>query len=104
MEITACTKLDSYSVLGSTLWVYFNERYIEATEETNARWMYTAYKCPVGTARDTVIEGVIATKYPTYGTELAALHKGGAALDEYMQFRNFAKTTVDKLPNYLIGD
>lgn len=65
----------------------------------------TFYRCRTAefdatASRDDKIEAVIATKYPTYGKEFAAINNGGEEADEYYAFRRKAKDLVDEVFGY----
>ena len=47
-------------------------------------------------SRDERIEAIIKTKYPTYGFELAAIHKGGVEAEAYSELRALAKQLADE--------
>lgn len=87
-------KLPKFQTLGMTLIIRCNEREITSTGDDGTeqvRYEYDVAKVCKTSSRDQRIEAIIKAKYPTYGAELAAMHKGGAECDEYLAFRELAK-------------
>ena len=86
-------KLPKYQHLGMTIVINFDETAVESEE--GVRYEYTTAKVKAS-SRDERIEAIIKTKYPTYGAELAAMHKGGEHELEYDLFREQAKQLADE--------
>ena len=84
-------KLPRFQTLGLTLVINFDERAVHDAELDVTRYEYTTAKVCKTSSRDERIEAIIKTKYPTYGSELAAMHKGGEAESEYNTYRELAK-------------
>lgn len=84
------SKLPKFQKLGMTLVMRFNEREI-VTEDDGVRYEYDVAKVCKTSSRVERIEAIIKTRYPTYGAELAAIHKEGVEHDEYLTFRELAK-------------
>lgn len=87
-------KLPKFQTLGLILIIRCNEREVatvddEGNEQTH--YEYDVTKVCKTSSRDERIEAIIKAKYPTYGSELAAIHKGGDAAAEYMAHRELAK-------------
>lgn len=94
MEITSKEKLQKYQRLGMTLVINFNERKESVTGEDgkkHTQFRYTVAKVCKTSSRDERIEAIIKTHYPTYGAELAAMHKGNIETEDYNAFRELAK-------------
>ena len=94
METVIDHQLPKFERRGMMVRVNFNEQ--QFTQESEGQEPKTMYRyttaCFGKTAgRDKRIESIIATKYPTYGAELAALNNGGQDADEYHAFRDLAK-------------
>jgi hypothetical protein len=87
-------KLPKYQHLGMTIVINFDES--EVKTEEGIRYEYTTAKVCKTSSRDERIEAIIKTKYPTYGSELAAMHKGGEHEVEYNLFREQAKQLADE--------
>jgi hypothetical protein len=45
--------------------------------------------------RDTIIEAIMQTRYPTYGAELAAIQNGGTGATDHQEMRTLAKQIAD---------
>ena len=95
MQTQSDVKLNRFVVLGPTLFIHFNERE-ETSEEGEVSFHYDTVKVCKSADRDERIEAIIKTKYPTYGSELAAMHKGGEHEVEYNLFREQAKQLADE--------
>lgn len=97
METTSNEKLQKFKNLGLTLIINFNE-VIETVEDSDGemrtQYKYTTAKVCKTSSRDERIEAIIKTKYPTYGAELAAIHKAGPEHDAYLALRELAKTVA----------
>lgn len=96
MKVTSYTQLSTYEVAGNNLAIYWNEQIHEPKQdETESYWTYDYCQACASDNRGALIEKIIATKYPTYGTEVAALSNGGDSLAEHQSFRVQAKTLAD---------
>jgi hypothetical protein len=96
MKITSYTQLDTYEVQGNFLGIYWNEEAHEPKEnETEPYWTYDHCSAFATDSRSVLIEKIIATKYPTYGSEVAALANGGESAAEHETMRATAKTLAD---------
>lgn len=92
MEARSCSKINKFTTYGNTILVHFDE--VEIIDESGSVcYQYTVAKLGMLDDRDTRIESIIAIKYPTYGAELAALHKQDP---EYLEFRLLAKEMSDE--------
>mgnify|MGYP001774133333 CR=1 FL=1 len=103
METVIDQQLPTFEKRGLTLRVNFNEEeFIQESEgqEPKTMWRYTTAAFPVTASRPERIEAIIATRYPSYGSELAAINNGGAETDAYHAFRELAK----QLANDSFGD
>ena len=95
MRVNSDTKLPEYQVIGSTLRIHWDYEEVPATEDTPAGWSCDEAVVPKTASRDKIIEAIIATKYPTFGSELAAINNGGAEYEDYQAFRALAKSLAD---------
>lgn len=87
-------KLPKFQTLGMTLIIRCNEREIVTHDDDGVeqvRYEYDVAKVCKTSSRDERIEAIIKSKYPTYGAELAAMHKEGVEKDDYLLFREAAK-------------
>lgn len=94
METVSKEKLPKFQRLGMTLVVNFNEQEITVTDGdgvSSMEYHYNTAKVCATSHRDERIEELIKTKYPTYGAELAAMHKGGVIADQYLAFVDYCK-------------
>lgn len=96
MKITSYTQLPTYEVSGSYLNIYWNEQEHEPKEnETEVYWSYDLCRAKTSDNRSALIEKIIATEYPTYGSEVAAIRNGGEAAEKHESLRTQAKTLAD---------
>jgi hypothetical protein len=99
MKVTSYTQLNTYEVDGNDLTIHWNEQEHPPKEnETEVYWTYDGCRAFVSDTRDMLIEKIIATKYPTYGSEVAALANGGESAQEHEVFRVQAKALADGWP------
>ena len=89
-------KLPRFQTFGMTLVINFDERAVRDDELDVTRYEYTTAKVCKTSSRDERIEAIIKTKYPTYGSELAAMHKGGVEAEAYAALRALAKQLADE--------
>lgn len=94
MKTTANEPLPRFQRLGMTLVINFDETPEEVTDDngkTYTRYHYLTAKVKKTATSDQRVEAIIATRYPTYGAELAAINNGGQETDDYRAFRAAAK-------------
>lgn len=95
MKSQSGTKQDNFVVSGRELLINFDHveqtRDLQDEEGTETYWECEQVKVPRLAARDTIIEAIIAVKYPTYGAELAAIRNGGADEQAHSEWRQKAK-------------
>lgn len=87
-------KLQLVQTLGSNLVLRFNERKVIMIDDelgNSVRYEYDTAKVCKTSSYSERIEALIKTRYPTVGSELAAMHKGGEAMQDYLAFRELAK-------------
>lgn len=101
MKTSSPVKLETYQVLGRNLKINFNEVVVESTaedsEDTGTEHSYTYDTACVDklAPRDTIIEAIMQTAYPTHGNELAAILNGGEDAEKHSTFRVLAKSLAD---------
>jgi len=95
MKTNTPNKLNTYEIMGRKLRINFNETYTEATEEQDASYSYDTACVDKLASRDKIIEAIMQTKYPTFGSELAAIQNGGACAEKHQAFRKLAKELAD---------
>ena len=95
MRVNSDTKLPEYQVIGYTLRIHWDYEEVPATEDTPAGWSCNEAVMPKTASRGKIIEAIIATKYPTFGSELAAINNGGTEYEDYQAFRALAKSLAD---------
>lgn len=96
MRITSYVQLNTYQPAGNDLAIYWAEEENEPKEgETEVHWTYEYCLAKVFDTRSVLIEKIIATKYPSYGSEIAALSNGGESEQEHQVFREQAKVLAD---------
>jgi len=93
MKVFSNNKLPTYQVIGRKLRIHWDEQ--EVTKETDEGletvYSYEEALVPVTADRSTIIEAIIATKYPTPGSEFAALQNGPETVAEHQAMRDLAK-------------
>jgi hypothetical protein len=57
---------------------------------------YTTACIDKASSRDEIIEAIVATKYPTYGAELAAINGTTTELQEHRDYVTLAKALADE--------
>ena len=96
MEARSCSKINKFTTYGDTVLIHYDE--VEIIDEFGSVcYQYQVVKLNMLDDRDTRIESIIATKYPTYGAEIAAIHKQDP---EYLEFRLLAKEMADESITY----
>ena len=89
-------QLETYQVMGRKLHINFNEQFVEGSEDMDDQYVYDTAVIPDKLAkRDSIIEAIMATKYPTFGSELAAIRNGGIEAEEHEALRIKAKELAD---------
>lgn len=89
MRVESTDKLPKYQVIGKKLRIHWDEQEVITDEGT--LWSYEEALVPVTADRSTIIEAIIATKYPTPGSEFAALQNGPETVAEHQAMRDLAK-------------
>jgi len=98
MRVSSKEKLEDYQVLGNKLRIHWDheEVTIETVEgQTETQWQCEEAVVKKTASRDEVIEAVMATKYPTYGAEIAAIRNGSPDADNHAALRDQAKVLAD---------
>lgn len=98
MRVHSNEKLPEYQVIGPTLRIHWDYKEVSATEDVPAGWSCEEVAISKTASRDQIIEAIIASKYPTLGSELAAINNGGQEYDDYQAFRALAKNLADNVP------
>ena len=90
-------ELQTYQVMGRKLRINFNHQVETVTTDDSEEQVhvYTTACVDKLADRDTIIEAVMQTKYPTYGAELAAIQNGGANATDHQEMRALAKQLAD---------
>ena len=91
-------KPDQFLISGNIFYIRFDAEEVERTDMeggSEKAWQYEEVQVPRYADRRTIIEGIIATRYPTYGAEMAAYHNGLKSYEQFLQFRLDAKALAD---------
>ena len=93
MRVESTGKLPQYQVIGKKLRIHWDEQEVtrETDEGVETLFSYEEACVPVQASRSTVIEAIMATKYPTPGAEFAALQNGPETVAEHQAMRELAK-------------
>jgi len=96
-ETHSPVELQTYQVMGRKLRINFNHRVETVTTDESEEQIhvYTTACVDKLADRDTIIEAIMQTKYPTYGAELAAIQNGGASVTAHQEMRALAKQLAD---------
>lgn len=92
------SKLNTYHVMGRKLRINFNEQEVARggiDETPSTAYQYKTAEVDKLANRDQIIEAIMATRYPTFGSELAAIRNGGAESQEHEELRVLAKQLAD---------
>ena len=95
MKTQSNVQLDTYQVMGRKLRINFNEQIVELADdegEVFQAYSYDTACCDKLASRDKIIEAIMATKYPTFGSEIAAIKNEEVAHEE---LRVLAKNLAD---------
>lgn len=92
MQTQSNEQLPRFSILGPTLTIHFNELE-KVNREGEVSFHYDTVKIDKNSDRDERIECIIRCRYPTYGTEIAAMRKDPDAFEVFVQF---AKDLADE--------
>lgn len=96
MKVTSYTKLNTYEVDGNDMAIYWGEQAHEPKEgETESYWTYNHCQAFASDTRNVLIEKIMATKYPTYGSEVSAIRNGGQDAEDHQALRVQAKALAD---------
>lgn len=95
MRVNSNDKLPEYQVIGPTLRIHWDYQEVLATDEVPAGWSCEEAAVKKTASRDQIIEAIIATKYPTVGSEFAAINNGGEEYESYQKHRSIAKSLAD---------
>ena len=106
MRTQASYEIQPYEVSGSELRVHWNIE--QQTREdmdgsTVTFWQADEALCNSADNRSQLIEKIMATQYPTYGSEVAALSNGGESAATHQSLRVQAKTLADGWLAQLVG-
>jgi len=93
MRVESTGKLPKYQVIGKKLRIHWDEQETsrDMDGEVQAGWSYEEACVPFTADRSTIIEAIMATKYPTPGAEFAALQNGPEKAAEHQAMRELAK-------------
>ena len=86
-------QLPKFQFRGNTLIIRCNGQTVIKQDENGddvTNYQYCTVKVPKSSTRHQRIEAIIKIKYPTYGAELAAMHKGGDETETYLAWRETA--------------
>jgi len=96
MKTHSPLKLNTYQIMGRKLRINFNEQFMEAVdEEKDSQYVYDTAEVDKLAKRDSVIESIMQTRYPTFGSELAAIRNGGTEAEDHESLRQLAKQLSD---------
>lgn len=98
MKTQASYEIQPYETSGSELRIHWNieqQTREEMDGSTVTFWQADEALCGNADSRSQIIEKIMATKYPTYGSEVAALSNGGESAEAHQALRLQAKALAD---------
>ena len=96
MKTNSYTQLDTYETSGNDLTIYWNEQeHMPREDEEEKYWTYDFCRAKTTDSRSVLIEKIMATQYPTYGSEVAAICNGGDAAQAHEAMRELAKSLAN---------
>jgi hypothetical protein len=96
MKATSYTQIPTYEISGNDLTIYWDEQeHPPREDETEAYYTYQFCRAKTTDSRSAIIEKIMATQYPTYGSEVAAICNGGEAAADHEAMRAQAKLLAD---------
>jgi hypothetical protein len=98
MKTQASYEIQTYEVSGYELRIHWNIE--QKTREdmdgaTVTFWEADEALCDRRDSRSQIIEKIMATRYLTYGAEIAAIRNGGQSADDHQALRDQAKALAD---------
>lgn len=90
MRVSSKEKLEDYQVIGDKLRIHWDHQEVTVEDiegEQSTQWQCEEAVVKKTASRSDIIEAVIATKYPTYGAEIAAMRNGGEDAEEHEALR-----------------
>lgn len=100
MEINTAEQRNQFEIIGNHAWVYLDETEVSRTNEdgeVEVSYNYQGTKVCLTDPRDSIVEQIIAIRYPSYGAELAAINNDGQDKKDYLAFRIEAKQIADEI-------
>lgn len=91
-------KLDTYQVMGRRLLIHIDEEVVSRTNEdgtSEVGYKYKTASVDKLANRSTIIEGVMQTRYPTFGSEIAALQGDPEKEAQHSMLKTLAKALAD---------
>lgn len=98
MRVSSKEKLKDYQVIGDKLRIHWDHQEVTVEDiegEKTTQWQCEEAVVKKTASRSDIIEAVIATQYPTYGAEIAAMRNGSPDAEEHEALRLKAKGLAD---------
>ena len=100
MRVSSNEKLEDYQVIGDKLRIHWDHKEVtvpamDDESEPTTQWQCKEAVASKNASRDEVIEAIIKTEYPTYGSEIAAIRNGSPDSDNHEALRLKAKELAD---------
>lgn len=97
MKVYSSTQLETYQVIGKTLRIHWGAQEVtkEGMDGPETQWEANEALCGVYDDRNTLIEKIMRSAYPTYGSEIAAIRNGGDDATAHENMRIQAKALAD---------
>lgn len=99
MKSYSSEKQEKFVTSGKELRINFNHSTVDKEDfDGNVETQHVCDQVVVQrtAGRDEIIEAIIATRYPTYGSEIAAIQNGGDDAETHQTFRDKAKALADE--------
>jgi len=84
-------------------WDHTEETKTDFDGESTTQWVCEEIAVDKHISRYSLIETIIRTQYPDYGSEIAAINNGGEEYTVYQAFRERSKSIADGYIEYLFN-
>lgn len=93
--VSSTEPLSKYEKAGNRVYIRLGEEVTTSDEYQTYNYLQAQVRITGQLRREDIIEAIIRSKYPTYGSELAAQFNGGEELAEHQAWRETAKEEAD---------
>ena len=94
-RVSSTEPLDKYEKAGNRVYIRLEEEVTTSDDVPSFNYLQAQVRISGQLRREDIIEAIIRSKYPTYGSELAAQSNGGEEFAEHQAWRETAKAEAD---------